>query len=206
MSIFDSVSLFFIMIVLAAVPSSSVALVVTRSAMLGVSNGIAVSMGIVLGDLVFIVLTILGLTAIAESMGELFVAIRVLGGAYLLWIGYSLLTAKVQGTHTASESKSSEKLLVSFISGFLLTLGDLKAIFFYVSFFPVFIDLTSVSPTSLLTILVITVVAVGGVKVSYAFAAGRLALLTEGTKLQVGAKKVSGTFMIGAGSYLILKP
>ena len=59
MDLLDSISLFLIMIALAAVPSTSVALVVTRSATLGISNGVAVSLGIVLGDLVFIFLAIL---------------------------------------------------------------------------------------------------------------------------------------------------
>jgi len=47
--------------VLAAMPSTSVALVVTRSATLGVGNGFSVAAGIVLGDLVFVMLAILGL-------------------------------------------------------------------------------------------------------------------------------------------------
>jgi len=52
------------MALLAALPSASVALVITRSATLGVANGIAVSAGIVLGDLIFILLAIFGLSAV----------------------------------------------------------------------------------------------------------------------------------------------
>ena len=205
MNIFESASLFFAMAVLAAVPSSSVALVVARSATLGVSNGIAVSIGIVLGDLVFIALAILGLTAVAGITGGLFVAIKFLAGGYLLWIGYSLLTSKDRVDYVVTEAKVNENLLISFFSGFLLTLGDVKAIFFYASFFPVFVDLTSISLTTLLTIALITVTAVGGVKIAYAVAARGLANLGVGNGLQTGAKKVTGCFMIGAGSYLILK-
>ena len=76
MSIIETISLFGIMAALAAMPSTSVALVVTRSATLGVGNGIAVAMGIVLGDLVFIMLAILGLSVVAEAMGNLFVVIK----------------------------------------------------------------------------------------------------------------------------------
>lgn len=50
MSIVESITLFGIMMALAAVPSTSVALVITRSATLGIRNGLAVAMGIVLGD------------------------------------------------------------------------------------------------------------------------------------------------------------
>ncbi len=55
MSILDSISLFIVMGTLAAIPGTSVALVVTRSATHGVAKGIAVSAGIVTGDLFFII-------------------------------------------------------------------------------------------------------------------------------------------------------
>jgi threonine/homoserine/homoserine lactone efflux protein len=205
LNILDSISLFLVMIALAAVPSTSVALVVTRSVMLGISNGVAVSIGIVLGDLVFIALAILGLSALAETMGAFFVVVRCLGGAYLLWIGYSLLIAKRRRAYAISERKLNGSLLVSFLSGFFLTLGDIKAIFFYLSLFPAFVDLAFVSTADLLTILFVTVVAVGGVKIAYAIAARKIVNLTQEMTLQKGAENVAGSFMIGAGSYLILK-
>lgn len=68
MSIIESLTLLGIMVALAAMPSASVALVVTRSATLGVANGLAVSAGIVLGDLVFITFAIFGLSVVAETL------------------------------------------------------------------------------------------------------------------------------------------
>ena len=205
MSFLDSISLFLIMVTLAVIPSASVALVVTRSATLGISNGIAVSMGIVLGDLVFILLAIFGLFVIAETMGAMFVVIKYIGGAYLLWIGYSLLTSKKKPTYTVESSKLRGNIAVSFLSGFLLTLGDVKAIFFYLSLFPAFVDLAAIEYLDLLIIVFVTILTVGGVKVSYAIIAKKIVDMTQGMRLQRGAKKVAGGFMIGAGSYLIVK-
>ena len=205
MSFLDSISLFLIMVTLAVIPSASVALVVTRSAMLGVSNGIAVAMGIVLGDLVFIFLAILGLSVIAETMGAMFVVIKYMGAAYLLWIGYSLLTSQKKSTYTVDEAKLRGNIIVSFLSGFLLTLGDVKAIFIYVSLFPTFIDLASLEYLDVLIIVFVTIVTVGGVKIAYAIIAKKVVNLTQGLKLERGAKKVAGSLMIGAGSYLIVK-
>jgi len=192
------------MITLAVIPSASVALVVTRSATLGMSNGVAVAMGIVLGDLVFIFLAILGLSVIAETMGAMFVIIKYLGGAYLLWIGYSLLTSQNKSTYTVDESKLRGNIVVSLLSGFFLTLGDMKAIFFYVSLFPAFIDLVAIEYLDLLIIIFVTIATVGGVKVTYAVIAKKVVDMTQGMKLQRGAKKVAGGFMIGTGSYLIV--
>jgi threonine/homoserine/homoserine lactone efflux protein len=205
MSFLDSISLFLIMITLAVIPSASVALVVTRSATLGVPNGVAVAIGIVLGDLVFIFLAILGLSVIAETMGVMFAVIKYIGAGYLLWLGYSLLASKNKSTYTVDESKLKGNIVVSFLSGFFLTLGDVKAIFFYVSLFPTFIDLAAMEYLDLLIVIIVTIATVGGVKIGYAIVAKKVVNLTHEMKLEKGAKKVAGSLMIGAGSYLIVK-
>ena len=205
MSIIDSISLFTIMITLAVIPSTSVALVITRSATLGVSNGIAVSLGIVLGDLVFILLAILGLSFITETMAGLFLAIKYLGGAYLLWIGFTLLTSKNKAPLYLNKENNKGDLIASLLSGLMLTLGDIKAIFFYVSLLPTFVDLSSVSNTDILTIVMVTIITVGGVKITYAFTARKIVNMSRDLNLDSGTKKVAGSFMIGTGCYLIIK-
>ena len=205
MNIIETITLFGIIVSLAAIPSASVALVVTRSATLGVANGIAVSVGIVLGDLVFIILAIAGLSVVAETMGTLFMVIKYLGAAYLLWLGYTLLTSKSKTEITVERSIDKRSLVASFLAGFMLTLGDIKAIVFYVSLFPVFVDLSSLHVADILTIISVMVFGVGGVKVIYAFSAIKVASLAKRYKLDNAARKTAGGLMVGAGSYLIVK-
>ena len=205
MSIIETISLFGIMVALAAMPSASVALVITRSVTLGVANGIAVSVGIVLGDLVFILLAILGLSVVAETMGSLFMVIKYLGATYLLWLGYTLLTSKSNTTITLNKTIEKRNLAASFFAGFILTLGDIKAIVFYVSLFPVFIDLTALNVADILIIISVMVVGVGSVKILYALSATKIASLARSHKLDNAARKTAGGFMVGAGSYLIVK-
>ncbi|MEQ8288675.1 MAG: LysE family translocator [Gammaproteobacteria bacterium] len=205
MTIIETITLFAIMLALAAIPSASVALVVTRSATLGVTNGIAVSAGIVLGDLVFILLALAGLSVMAQAMGSLFMIIKYLGAAYLLWLGYTLLTAKSTIEIPAQNPTGKRNLLASFLAGFMLTLGDIKAIVFYVSLFPVFIDLSSLQIADILIIVAVTVVSVGSVKLIYAFSALKVASLARRYKLDNAARKTAGGLMVGTGSYLIIK-
>ena len=193
------------MLALAAAPSASVALVVTRSATMGVASGIAVATGIVLGDLVFVMLAILGLSTIAEAMGGLFIVIKYLGAIYLLWLGFSLLKMQGSTSHTIGDAHPGASLITSFFAGFALTLGDLKAVFFYLSLFPAFIDLNALEAGDILLIVLITVASVGGVKVFYALSAAKIAALTKGIKLQNIARRIAGGIMLGAGSYIIAK-
>lgn len=206
MTIIETIVLFGIMVALAVLPSASVALVVARAATLGVANGVEVSIGIILGDLVFILLAISGLSIAAEAMGSLFIFIKYLGALYLLWSGITLLTSK--NTTGISLEKPAEKrrnLLASFLAGFILTLGDIKAIVFYVSLLPVFIDLSALSVSDVLTVISVMIIGVGGVKVIYAFSARKVALLARKHRLENFARKTAGGLMVGAGGYLIVK-
>ncbi|MBW1753537.1 MAG: LysE family translocator [Deltaproteobacteria bacterium] len=205
MSIIETITLFGIMVALAAIPSASVALVVTRSATLGVGNGFAVAAGIVLGDLVFIMLAILGLSVVAEAMGDLFMVIKYLGALYLLWLGFSLLKAQSKTTITVDSTRENGSLVTSFLAGLILTLGDIKAIVFYVSLFPVFIDLSALKVAEVLVIIFVTVGSVGGVKVLYALSATKIANFARDLKFENAARKTAGGLMVGAGTYLIVK-
>ncbi len=193
------------MIALSAMPSTSVALVVTRSATLGVANGIAATAGIVLGDLAFITLAILGLTVAAKAMGSLFMLVKIVGGLYLLWLGLSLFFKSGSTSITTRKTGNGRNLLASFIAGFVLTLGDIKAIVFYASLLPAFMDLSTIQASDMATIAIITVVSVGGVKSTYAIFANKVAAYAEKANMETAARKMAGGLMVGAGGYLIVK-
>jgi threonine/homoserine/homoserine lactone efflux protein len=197
--------MFVTLVALAAIPSASVALVVTRSAMHGLRSGVAVACGIVLGDLLFIALAVLGMSYLAETMGSLFALLRYCGGAYLIWSGFNMIRfsnrAFEQHTNTSKLS-----VFASFASGFLLTLGDIKAILFYASLLPAFLDVSNLSMGQIAQLGSIVIVAVGGVKLIYALASHKIASRIQNRKMQRITKSVAGCSMIGAGVYLIAKP
>lgn len=224
MGAFEIIALFSALFLLALMPSTSVALVVARASTAGFPHGAAVAAGIVLGDLVFVFLAVLGMTALAEMLGGLFLVLRYLAGFYLIWFGVSLIRSASSPQCAVSASAhsalvhSAPGLAASFVSGLVLTLGDMKAIFFYASLFPVFVDLTAIGTSDIAIIIALTVVAVGGVKLAYAFLAGRFAgrfaakFAGQGVPTGNGfnaaraIKITTGGFMIGAGSYLVMKP
>lgn len=209
MTLFRALALFATMGLLAALPSSSVALVVARSATLGTHNGLATAAGVVSGDLIFMTLALLGLSALAEQLGTVFVVVKYAAAAFLIWFGICLIWNRNQQqswSQTKLQNANREATLAaSFSFGLLLTLGDLKAIFFYASLLPIFVDFTAVTPVDIAIIAAITIVAVGGVKATYAFAAGKLAGLEGAGTYQRELKVVSGSVMTGLGAYLMLR-
>lgn len=160
MTFSSMIALFGAMLVLAAIPSSSVLLVISRSAAEGFIHGVVTALGIVAGDIVFILIAILGLSLLADSMGDMFVLVKYLGAAYLFWMGISLLLTKSQTMKFDGSAEAS--LAASFMSGLLFTLTDQKAILFYLGFFPAFVDLLSLTLIDIGVIVSITLIAVGG--------------------------------------------
>ena len=191
------------MIVLAIIPSASVFAVIARSISSGFAHGAVMVAGIVFGDLIFVGVAIYGLSAIAENMSILLIVVKYLGGAYLIWLGIKLYQTKIRLVEIEKTTESS--WLSSFFGGLLITLGDQKAIFFYMSFFPAFIDLNSISIAQTIAVMAITIVAVGGVKLGYAYMANRSKLLLTNLKFSKSINIIAGTIAIGAGIFLIAK-
>jgi len=101
----------------------------------------------------------------SETMGSLFVLVKYLGALYLFWFwfGFSLLTTQSKTTFTVNKTKDKGDLAASFLAGFFLTLGDVKAIVFYVSLFPMFIDLSALKVAEILVIIFITVASIASI-------------------------------------------
>lgn len=197
------IALFSAMVVLASIPSVSVLAVSTRAATSGFIHGVFTTIGIVLGDLIFIVIAIWGLSFLADAMGSLFVLVKYLGAAYLILLGVMLIRSKSNNVETPEVVNSS--LMSSFLTGLLITLGDQKATLFYLGFFPAFLDISQISYFDTIIIMAITIVAVGGVKLGYAFMADKARLLIS-SKIRKGMNIAAGCVMIAVGVFLVTKP
>tara|TARA_R110002110_G_scaffold2863_6_gene14442 strand:+ start:1108 stop:1737 length:630 start_codon:yes stop_codon:yes gene_type:complete len=197
----SAATLFASMLILALVPSLSVVTVTARAAAYGFRHGAAAAAGIVAGDLVFILLAVLGLAALASSLDGVLIVLKYGGGAYLIWLGVRLWRA---GPARAEPGAVPAKLSSSFFAGLLLTLGDQKAVLFYLVFFPAFVDLNALTAPDIAAILAIAAVSVGTAKLAYACLAARAGRLfgprasSRLTVLAAGMLIVVGVFLIAA--------
>ncbi|GAB4342753.1 MAG: LysE family translocator [Cyanophyceae cyanobacterium] len=165
------VALFGAIAALAAVPSLSVLTVSARSASLGFFHGALTTAGIVLGDLIFIAIAVWGLAFFAEQFSPLFIVIKGFGGLYLLWLGYQLWELIPVDNQAIKPDQAS--WASSLLMGLSITLGDQKAILFYFGFFPAFLNLATLTVLDWITVMAIAAIAVGSVKLAYAYLADR---------------------------------
>ena len=188
---------------LAIIPSVSVLAVSARAAAFGFSHGMFTALGIVAGDIIFILVAVYGLAFIAEAMGEQFRLIKYISGAYLIWLGISLWRADAKMRKSDDVQQSSWRS--SFLAGLLITLGDQKAILFYLGFFPAFINLRLMTPIDTLLIILIATIGVGGAKLVYAYLADRASLIFKNTRAIQGLNGFAAAVMILVGIVLLLK-
>lgn len=190
------------MALLAALPSVSVMTVVARSASLGLAHGAATSLGIVAGDLVFVVIAITGLSVLSQALGGWFAAVKYLGAFYLVVTGLALLRSR--GSIGGTTRVAPTSLGSSFMAGLLITLADQKAILFYLAFFPAFVGLGRLTAMDGVTIVGVTCLSVGGVKMIYA-AAARGAAQAMGERLHGGMAAAAGIAMVIAGLVVVAR-
>ena len=192
-----------VMAVGAMVPSMSVLIVSARSASLGFAHGVFTAGGIVLGDVVFILIAIYGLWILAAWLDSRFVLIQYLGGVYLIWLGIMLWRSrpKTEG----AERQGSSSLLESFLTGLLITLGDQKAIWFYLGFFPAFLDLTLLSFLDTGIIVAMAIIAVGAPKLVYAYMAYRTGRIFEASRVTNVLNRIAGSVMIAVGGFVMIR-
>lgn len=189
------------MTALAAMPSLSVFAVSSRAASAGFAHGALTALGVVLGDVIFILLALFGLKLLAETLGGLFFLVSYAASAYLIWMGLRLWRTTAPAGGLAVPATTA---LSSFSSGLLLTLGDQKAVLFYLGFLPAFVDLARATRLDVALIIVITLLTVGGVKLVYAYAASRAgaALGARNSRL---LNHIAAAVMIAAGVLIAVR-
>ncbi len=195
------VALFGAMAMLAALPSVSVLAVTAKSASSGFTQGVLTALGIVVGDIIFILVAVFGLVLLVQTLGAAFALVKYACGAYLIWLGLRLWRSKSQ---QAAQAGGTSSWFESFLTGLLITLGDQKAILFYIGFFPAFFDLTQLTYVDVGAVILVTLGAVGGVKVGYAYAADKASLFLSG-RVVSAMNRIAAGMMLVAGIVVMVR-
>lgn len=100
------------------------------------TDGVMAAIGMGIGGFVFATIAVAGLTAILLQVEWLNIALRLAGGAYLLWLGINIWRAApepLEVADTASERQST--LWTSLLRALFVQLSNPKTAIFYASMF-----------------------------------------------------------------------
>lgn len=135
-------------ILLNITPGNDTIFILSRSMAQGKKAGFMSVLGIATGSLIHTTLAAFGLSMIIAKSILVFSIIKYAGAAYLLYIGYQMLTDKTSLNTDTSFSKKSINLKKIYRDGVITNVLNPKVALFFISFLPQFID-SSVSNTVL---------------------------------------------------------
>ena len=123
-----AVALFTVLAVIS--PGPDFAMVTRASYAFGRRSGLSAALGIACGVQVHVLYTVLGVSLLVQHSPTLFLAMKVLGAGYLIYLGYSSLT---NTSRLSLEGQSGSKARGTFLSGFLTNALNPKTLLFVVS-------------------------------------------------------------------------
>ena len=126
-------------------PGQDMMLVMSRSLTQGAAAGVATAAGVSLGLLGHTVLATIGLGAILQASEWLFLALKFVGAAYLVYLGVTLIRAKRADLDAGTGAQRS--LWRLFLDGALSNLSNAKIVVFYLAFLPQFVPASAQQPT-----------------------------------------------------------
>ena len=184
---------------LAITPGSDTALVTRNLIARGASAAMATVAGISLGCAVHAIASALGLFAILAHSAELYRAVKLIGAAYLVYLGLQSLYSWWRQIETAPAASPAGTGRRSFAEGLLTNLSNPKVALFYITFLPQFIHPTDPPVRKALLLAAIhLMLGVAWLSV-YIFVLGRARRLLLRSSIRSRLEAVTGALLLGLG-------
>jgi threonine/homoserine/homoserine lactone efflux protein len=186
-------------LVLIITPGQDMVLVMSRSVAQGAKAGVATAAGVSVGLVGHTLLATLGLGAILRTSDWLFIALKLAGAAYLIYLGIGLL--RTRSTLSIDQASARRSLVRLFVDGALSNVFNPKIAIFYFAFLPQFVSPGAANPTlSIFTLGLLFAVLTFLVKGPVGFFAGALSgWLRSRPSVLAWVFRASGAVLIGLG-------
>jgi RhtB (resistance to homoserine/threonine) family protein len=190
-------------ILLIITPGQDTLFILGRSLSGGRNAGIAAALGISAGTVVHTVLATLGLSALLATSPYAFMAVKLAGAAYLIYIGVRALLgrAALPAEAGAEERAATHLHWAAFRQGVLTNLLNPKVALFFLALLPQFIGAGSAYKVSAFLVLGLSFVAMGvSWCVMLAIAAAKLrGLFLRRPSMSTLLNRAAGAVFIGLG-------
>ncbi len=179
------------------IPGPNIVLTINHAVRSGKRSGLATIPGISAGAFVAMSISLMGAGAVLSASTTLFTLLKLIGAAYLFWLGLSLWRAPADGIRADAVTQKPLKPL--FWQSFLISALNPKGPAFYIAFVPQFVTLSQpVLPQ--FAILIATFVGVATVNTLFwLLCADGLRGLFQRPSAMRGLNRVGGGCLMAAG-------
>ena len=120
-------------------PGPSNLYVMARAIAQGTQGGIVAAMGLAVGSLVHVVATALGLSAIFSHSPTLYMIVKLMGAAYLIYLGLTYWKSKENGSNENVLRPKEKPLLSVFQQSVIVEVTNPKTALFFIALLPQFV-------------------------------------------------------------------
>jgi homoserine/homoserine lactone efflux protein len=186
-------------------PGPAVLFAMSQAARHGMPGAVAGTGGILLGHVVCFTLVAFGLIALLASINGAMTAIRLVGAAYLVYLGVRMLMTKPRDTTDVAEAAPKPPAQTGIVfQGMLVQVTNPKNLLFVLALLPQFISPDRPVLPQLGIMLTVTVVIDGVVLMAYAHLAARGARALKSSRLIAWLERAFGAALIFFGIRLAL--
>lgn len=121
-------------------PGPDTAIIVGRGVQFGWRGGAAAALGVSVGCLIHVTAAAAGLSALLMASTLAFTAVKLIGAAYLIWLGAGMLLSRATGFAVARVESASLRPAQVFRQGVLTNALNPKVALFFLAFLPQFVD------------------------------------------------------------------
>lgn len=178
-----------------ASPGPTIAALVARVLGRGVAGAPAFCAGLLFSDMLWLTGAVLGLAVLAETVQPVFVAIKYLGAAYLLYLAWKLWRAPAGAVTAAPVPGEGLRL---FLAGIAVGSGNPKTMLFYLALLPSVLPLERIGIADYLALLAVQVAIYGGILLGYVVLAARARRAFASSRAMRYVNRLTGAVMAGA--------
>lgn len=184
-------------------PGPSNFYVMSRSVAQGPRGGAVAAMGLAVGSLVHVAAAALGISALFHYFPAAFGIVKLVGAAYLIYLGIQYLRGATRGRPTGPDADARPHGRI-FTESILVEVLNPKTALFFLAFLPQFADVSRgpLAPQILLLGLIVTLSAIP-CDLFVAWVSGSVARAVTGNARFARIQEcVSGSILVGLGLYV----
>jgi threonine/homoserine/homoserine lactone efflux protein len=201
MDLSSSVALVIATFIFVITPGPGIIAIISTSLTYGFKSGATLSIGLIFGDIVYLLVAIFGLSILMSILGDFFLLVRVIGGLYFLYLGYTMVSSKVNRFELNSDISPS--LYKTFFQGLFISLSNPKVILFYLGFLPAFMDLETLTTNDIILVTTLIFLTLMAGAWMYAFMVSHAKEIIQDKEKLALMNKIAGFLMILVGLFLI---
>jgi threonine/homoserine/homoserine lactone efflux protein len=188
------------LMIAAGSPGPSVAALVARVLTNGFRDVLPFLAAMWLGEALWLSCAVAGLAVVARTLGVVFIVLKFIGVAYLLFLAWKMWFAPTQVPD--GELPKGQSPWRMFGAGLTITLGNPKIMVFYLALLPTIVDLSHVGAAAWIELTATMLVVLMAVDAAWALLAVRARRLLTSRKAVKIANRTSATMMAGAAAVI----